>query len=81
MVGSQPYTSYRIINTKTSAIVDSFTIDTGVQVTSVNGYIYKFGPLGNVVSGGSARITVTAQNRTFTITFVSATGMVKCVKS
>ena len=81
MVGSQPYTSYRITNRHTSTVVDSFTIDADVRVTSVSSSAYKFGPLGNMLSGGSAQITVTAQNRTFVITFVSATGTVKCVKS
>ncbi len=81
LTGSSPYTGYKITNLDTSATVDTFTIDTDISVTSTSGSSVKFGPLGNVLSGSSTQISVVAQGRTFTITFISATGTVKCVKS
>ncbi len=81
LLGSSPYTSYKIVNRDTSATVETFTVDASVGVTSSSGSLIKFGPLGNVLPGSSTQITVAAEGRTFTITIISATGAVKCVKS
>ena len=78
--GSSPYHSYEIINRNDSATVDSHTIDSGVRVTSASGSEYRFGPLGNRLSGSGTKITVSAENRTYEITVVTATGAIKCVR-
>ncbi len=80
MTGGSPYNGYEIVNQKTSATVASCTIDSDITVTTTGGIAAKFGPLGDVQSGSFRFANVTAQGRTFTITPVIATGIVKCVK-
>jgi type II secretory pathway pseudopilin PulG len=69
--------SYRIgiIN---GSIVDTFTIDS--TISCIDGTEFRFGPLGNPLSGGGTRLTVSDKNgdRTYTITITPGTGMVKC---
>jgi Tfp pilus assembly protein FimT len=78
MVGSSPYTSYQIIDSNASAtVVDTLTIDSPISCTG--GSLFKFGPLGNLLSGSSATpITVSYGSTTCTITVISATGIVQC---
>jgi len=77
--GSSPYSNYRIVNEKTSGVVETFSISSGVSVTTSGGAIFKFGPLGNILQGGT-KITVSAEGRIFGITVVNATGTIKCVR-
>jgi Tfp pilus assembly protein FimT len=78
MVGSSPYTSYQIIDANSGAtVVDTLTIDSSVSCTG--GSLFKFGPLGNLLSGSSATpITVSSEGETYTITIITATGIVQC---
>ncbi len=77
MVGSSPYTSYQIVDANSGAIVDTLTIDSPISCTG--GSIFKFGPLGNLLTGSSATpITVSSESKTYTITVISATGIVEC---
>ena len=78
MVGSSPYTSYRIVDANSSGtVVDSQTIDSPISCTG--GSIFNFGPLGNLLSGSSATpISVSSDGKTYTITVISATGIVQC---
>jgi len=78
MVGSAPgpYSSYKIVNLDTPATVDSHTIDSGISCTG--GANFQFGPLGNLKDGSGTQLTVSAEEKTFTITVISATGTVKC---
>ncbi len=79
MVGSAPYTAYEIINIDTATTVDSHTINPAVSCTG--GTDFKFGPLGNLLSGSDAELNVSAHGKTFTITIVPATGMVRCTEN
>jgi len=79
MTGSAPYTGYEIKNLDTTAIMDSFTIDSNVECTG--GRKFRFGPLGNLLAGSDSTLTVTAGGKTFTITITSATGMIKCTEN
>ncbi len=72
--------NYSIINQNTSATVASCTIDSDVAVATQGNNTVKFGPLGDVQSGSFKSATVAAQGRTFIITPVVATGIIKCVK-
>jgi Tfp pilus assembly protein PilE len=67
--------SYRIsiIN---GAIVDTLMIDS--TITCIDGPQFRFGPLGSPQSGSGTQLTVSAGEKTFTITVTSATGTVKC---
>jgi Tfp pilus assembly protein FimT len=78
MAGSSPYTSYQIVDSNVAAtVVDTLTIDSGTSCTG--GSLFKFGPLGNLLTGSSATpITVSSDGKTYTITIITATGIVKC---
>jgi Tfp pilus assembly protein FimT len=79
MTGSAPYTAYEILNLDTSTIVDSHTIDS--EVTCTGGNRFEFAPLGNLKAGSDTRLRISAEGRTFTITIIPATGMIKCGES
>ena len=79
MVGSAPYTAYEIINIDTAETTDSHTINPAVSCTG--GVDFKFGPLGNLLSGSDTELNVSARGKTFTITIVAATGMVRCTEN
>ena len=79
MVGSAPYTAYEITNLDNAATVDSHTINPAVSCTG--GVDFKFGPLGNLLSGSDTELNVSAQGKTFTINIIPATGMVKCTEN
>jgi Tfp pilus assembly protein FimT len=80
MVGSVPYTSYEIENIDTHETVDSHTID-DVTVSCPAGHKFRFGPLGELKSGSGTELTVSAEGKSFTISIIPATGMVKCVEN
>ncbi|RKY10126.1 MAG: hypothetical protein DRP66_00470 [Planctomycetota bacterium] len=78
MKGSQPYSGYEIENRETNEIVDSLTIDSDISCTG--GDTFEFGPMGNLTDE-DCQLQVAAQGRSFTITIIPATGMVKCVEN
>jgi Tfp pilus assembly protein FimT len=79
MTGSAPYSGYQIQNLNTSTVVDSHTIDSNINCTGSSQF--KFGPLGNLLTGSGNQLVVSASGKTFTITLTSATGMVKCTEN
>lgn len=77
---------YKIVDRSTNpaTIVDEHTIDPKVTVFSdINGI--RFGPLGNIlqspIGGYPSVITISAGGKTFTISFIRATGTVKCTEN
>ena len=76
MLGGGPYTSYQIKNLDTSTVIDTLTIDSNSSCNG--GTLFKFGPLGNLLSGSDTQLTVSASGKIFTITVTQATGMVEC---
>jgi type II secretory pathway pseudopilin PulG len=80
MTGSAPYSGYQIVDDSNGTVVDSQTIDSRVSCICLATTQFGFGPLGNKRTGGPF-IRVSAQGRTYTITFTNATGMVRCTKS
>ena len=79
MTGSSPYSGYEIQNLDTSAIVDSHSIDSNINCTGSSQF--KFGPLGNLLTGSGNQLIVSASGKTFTITLTTATGTVKCTEN
>ena len=79
MTGSSPYTNYEIRNPDTSEIVESFTIESGVNCTG--GTNFQFGPLGNLLSGSDNQLVISSSGKSYTISIVYATGMIKCEKN
>jgi len=80
MVGSVPYNGYEIENMDTHETVDSHTTG-NVTISCPTGHRFKFGPLGELKSGSGTELTVSAEGRSFTITIIPATGMIKCVEN
>ena len=78
MTGSPSYTTYEIVNLKPpSQVVETGSIDQKISCTGANDF--QFGPLGNRL-GDTDSLIVSAGGKTFSITVVSATGMVKCTQ-
>ncbi len=76
MLGATPYGSYEIENLDTGEAVDTYTIDDVVSCSG--GRTFEFGPLGNLKDGSDNTLTVSASDKEFTITIISATGMIQC---
>jgi Tfp pilus assembly protein FimT len=79
MLGPNPYTGYEIVNLDTGATIDSHTIDSKVTVAGTADE-FDFGPLGNLTSTFT-QIIVSAEGKSFTITIIRTTGMIKCIES
>ena len=79
MAGSSPYHSYNIVNLATSSVVSTNTISNNVSCTG--GTLFKFGPLGNLLSGSSSQLVVSGAGKTTTINVIAATGTVECVEN
>jgi Tfp pilus assembly protein PilE len=79
MFGSAPYSRYRIVNNDTGEIIRTYTIDSKVSCTGGN--IFMFAPLGNLLPPGDNHIMVSAEGKSFTITIIPATGIVKCTEN
>ncbi len=81
MTGGSPYTGYEIENLSTSTVITNgtFSIDSAINCTGDANF--QFGPLGNLKAGVDAELTVEAEEKTFIITVIEATGTVKCVES
>lgn len=80
MVGTSPYGSYEIENDDTNVTVATHTIDSDVTVAGSNKF-FRFQPLGNLQTGSDPQLTVSADGKSFTITVLTATGIVKCVEN
>lgn len=81
MTGGGPYTGYEIENLNTSTTITNGTFSIDSDITCNGGTNFEFGPLGNLKASSDTQLTVTAGDKTFTITITKATGMVKCVES
>jgi Tfp pilus assembly protein FimT len=79
MIGSSPFTGYQIVDLSDSSVIDSHTIDSVISCTG--GGKFEFGPLGNLKDGSDTQLSVSAEEKTFTITVVTATGTVKLVEN
>ncbi len=79
LTGLGPYTGYEIRNLDTATTIDSLTIDPDVTCTSGD-VSFEFGPMGNLTSS-EYQLKVATQDRSFTITIIPGTGMVKCVEN
>lgn len=79
MTGSAPYQGYEIKNNDTKDVVASYVIDSKITCTGDNKF--GFGPLGNLTDSGHTQLTVSSEDRSFTISITPATGMIKCVEN
>jgi prepilin-type N-terminal cleavage/methylation domain-containing protein len=74
MLGS-PYSSFRILNPQTGDVNQTGSITEGVSCTGDSQFLFSH--YGNRTSG-TGGLTVSAGGKTYVITVVSSTGMVKC---
>ena len=81
MTGSAPYTGYEIVNLDTSTTITNGTFSIDSAIVCTGGDEFKFGPLGNLLSGSDTNLSVSAEGKSFTIDITSATGMVKCTEN
>jgi prepilin-type N-terminal cleavage/methylation domain-containing protein len=81
MTGSSPYSGYQVKNDKDNSVVRTVTFVSGVTVTCAGSSKFTFQPLGNLKNGSGTQITVVGNGKTWTLTFVAATGTVKCTES
>ena len=80
MTGGSPYTGYEIEDLSTSTIITNGTFSIDSAISCTGGANFQFGPLGNLKDGSGTQLTVSAEEKTFTITVISATGTVKCTE-
>jgi len=81
MVGASPYTEYRIEEANTEAEVDRISVDSSITVTASPTSSFVFSPIGDMTSGGNSQIDLSAEGKSFTLTFVLETGAVLCVEN
>ena len=81
MIGSNSYTGYEIVNFDTSTTITNGTFSFGSTITCTGGSQFRFGPLGNLLSGSDTQLTVSAGGKTIVITITPATGMIKCTEN
>lgn len=81
MTGGSPYTGYEIENLSTSTVITAGTFSIDSAISCTGGTNFQFGPLGNLKDGSDSQLTVEAEDKTFTITVISATGTVKCTEN
>lgn len=79
MVGASPYRSYNIVNLGTGQVISSQTIKNNISCSG--GSLFKFGPLGNLLTGSSSQLLIAGGGKTSTISIVAATGTVECVEN
>lgn len=72
-----PYSSYDIINSQTSAVIDSHEIENPLVCTGP--VSFKFGPLGSLLTSDT-QINIASEEKSMTITVIPATGMIKWSK-
>jgi len=74
------YTAYEIENMNTGETMDSHTLDSKVLCKADGEFM--FGPLGNLRSGSGTQIVLaSAGGKSFAITIIPATGMIKCTEN
>ncbi len=70
-------TTYNIVDQGSKDTVDSQTIDSSIDLSGR--MKFEFGPLGTLKEKNTPSLDVSADGKTFTISVVPATGMVKCL--
>jgi prepilin-type N-terminal cleavage/methylation domain-containing protein len=71
--------SYVLEDRDSEVTIDTCAVNPSISITADDKY--EFGPLGNVTKGSGTPITLSANGKTYTISFVAATGAVKIAES
>lgn len=78
MTGFPPYKGYEIWDRTNWKMIDSHTFDSDIVCTG--NQFFRFGTMGNLLDV-SGTLKLSSQGRSFTISVVPATGMIKCVEN
>jgi prepilin-type N-terminal cleavage/methylation domain-containing protein len=76
---SGSYTGYQIVNVQTNDVNETGTIPANVTCTGNGNGKFQFGPLGSR-TGGTGSLTISGGGKTYVISVVTGTGMVKCTQ-
>ncbi len=77
---SGSYTGYQIFNVRTNDVNETGTIPANVTCSKVDGDgKFQFGPFGSR-TGGTGGLTISGGGKTYVISVVTGTGMVKCTQ-
>jgi len=71
-------TTYEIMDCGSKSVVDSQAIDSNVNLSGR--MKFEFGPLGTLKEKNAPFLNVSVADKTFTISVIPATGMVKCLE-
>ncbi|MGE5296950.1 MAG: Tfp pilus assembly protein FimT/FimU [Solirubrobacterales bacterium] len=74
MTGAAPYRGYKIVDLHNSAVVATCKVPDGVRCSG--GQRFKFGPLGNLVSGSDTTLRIVTDARTYALEIITPTGAV-----
>ncbi|MDD5134251.1 MAG: hypothetical protein PHP01_02415 [Phycisphaerae bacterium] len=77
MTGSGSYTGFQIVDLSSGTVIKTETIESGIGCIGANDF--RFGPLGNRLVDSDS-LTISGGGKTFSVTVISATGMVKCTQ-
>ncbi|MEN6386781.1 MAG: prepilin-type N-terminal cleavage/methylation domain-containing protein [Phycisphaerales bacterium] len=77
MTGSGNYTGFQIINLQSGQLIKTENIPSGISCTGASSF--GFNALG-VRTGSAGNLSISASGKTFIISVITNTGMVKCVQ-
>ena len=79
MIGSEPYEEYEIRDLSDSSLLHTYTLDEDTDCEG--GRTFRFGPLGNLLTGSDTELSISSGDRSFTITIIPATGIIQCTEN
>jgi len=73
--------TYEIVDLSDGETIPNGTFSIDSKISCSGGTSFQFGPLGNLKTGSDSQLTVSAQEKTFTISITSATGIIQCTEN
>ena len=70
--------TYEIVDLSDETTIPNGTFTIDSKVSCSGGTTFQFGPLGNLKPGSDSQLTVSSEEKTFTISITPATGIVQC---
>jgi type II secretory pathway pseudopilin PulG len=74
MIGTTPYPGYELVDLQTATTLSTKNFPAGVSATGDDEY--RFGPLGNLLTGSGTSCTISGSGKHFQLTVTVATGSV-----
>lgn len=73
--------TYEIVNLSDGTTIPNGTFSIDSKITCSGGTTFQFGPLGNLKTGSDSQLTVSAEEKNFTISITTTTGMIQCTEN